>query len=31
MQNARIETQTFKTSKAEREKEVVVGGMKEFS
>ena len=30
MQNARIETQTFKTSKAEREKEVVVGGMKDF-
>jgi len=30
MQNARIETQTFKTSRAEREKEVVVGGMKDF-
>ena len=30
MQNARIETQTFKTRKAEREKEVVVGGMKDF-
>ena len=30
MQNARIETQTFKTSRAEREKEAVVGGMKDF-
>ncbi len=30
MQNARIEEQTFKTRKAERKKEVVVGGMKNF-
>ena len=30
MQNARIEEQTFKTRKAERMKDVVVGGMKNF-
>lgn len=30
MQTARVEEQTFRTSKAERQKEVVVGGMKDF-
>jgi len=30
MQNARVEEQTFKTRKAERKKDVVVGGMKNF-
>tara|TARA_R100001510_G_scaffold33094_1_gene29587 strand:- start:1370 stop:2989 length:1620 start_codon:yes stop_codon:yes gene_type:complete len=30
MQTARIEEQTFKTTKAERKKDVVVGGMKNF-
>ena len=30
MQTARVEEQTFKTSRAERKKEVVVGGMKNF-
>jgi hypothetical protein len=30
MQNARVEEQTFKTRKAEKKKDVVVGGMKNF-